>query len=241
MRRFVEFRDVKAVLCDAVGTLIEAEPSVASAYTATAARQGVALDLAVVRARFRAAFAADEARALAGTLTTDERAERTRWRNLVAEVMPELPDLDRAFEELWLHFGRTESWFPFGDVAPALRSLQAQGLTVRIASNFDTRLRPVLAGMPALAPWASELVISSEVGWRKPAAGFFRAACAQLGLPPSSVLHVGDHPVNDITGARRAGLLAALIGRGQAGMNPTREPCFANLTELAEALGARAH
>jgi HAD superfamily hydrolase (TIGR01458 family) len=53
----------------------------------------------------------------------------------------------------------------------------------------------------------------------KPAPSFFRAACQQLGWPPGQVLMVGDDPVADVAGARRAGLRAvlALSGKSSAG------------------------
>ena len=39
----------------------------------------------------------------------------------------------------------------------------------------------------------------------KPAADMFTLACRQLGITPSQLLHVGDHPQSDIAGAKMAG------------------------------------
>ena len=39
----------------------------------------------------------------------------------------------------------------------------------------------------------------------KPAPDMFLEACDVLGVPPASVLHVGDHPVNDVAAAKEAG------------------------------------
>jgi len=52
-----------------------------------------------------------------------------------------------------------------------------------------------------------------EHGAAKPEASIFHAACAQLGLPPAQVLHVGDHPLMDAAGAKRAGLRACWLNR----------------------------
>ena len=84
--------------------------------------------------------------------------------------------------------------------------LRGAGLPVRIASNFDGRLRAVAAGLPELAGFVDTLIISSEVGYRKPHPAFYAAACASLGLPTDRVLSVGDDPENDVLGAERAGL-----------------------------------
>lgn len=56
------------------------------------------------------------------------------------------------------------------------------------------------------------LVISGEVGFRKPDRRIFELAIASWGLPPESVLFVGDDPISDIQGAREAGMRALRIG-----------------------------
>ena len=87
---------------------------------------------------------------------------------------------------------------------------RSQGFTLGLASNYDHRLRSVVAGLPELAP-LRHLAISSEIGWRKPAGEFFAAVCRMVELPPAQVLYVGDDPVNDYDGARAAGLAAVLF------------------------------
>lgn len=39
----------------------------------------------------------------------------------------------------------------------------------------------------------------------KPAGDMFNLACKQLAIPPSELLHVGDHPNSDVVGAKMAG------------------------------------
>jgi putative hydrolase of the HAD superfamily len=65
------------------------------------------------------------------------------------------------------------------------------------------------------------LVISSEVGWRKPAAAFYREVCRRSGLEPEQILLVGDDRINDYEGARSAGLQAILLD--PAGKSATRQ------------------
>ena len=146
-------------------------------------------------------------------MVTDEAIEHRRWRRIVANVLPDLPDLDRAFAELWDHFGRPEAWRCFPDVGRGLLDLRDAGYRLRIASNFDGRLRSVAAGLPDLAGFVDELVISSEVGHRKPHPSFYLAACVSLGLSPDRVLCVGDDPENDVLGPERAGLRGLYLDR----------------------------
>ncbi len=220
---------VRGVLVDAVGTLMEPVPSVAEAYTQAARRQKVDLSVHVVRDRFRKAFSTDELDDQSGPMRTDEAVERRRWQRIVATCLPEVPDQIRAFEELWAHFAHPGSWMAFPDAGPALRRLSEAGLAVMVASNFDARLRSVLKGLPSLSRWSERVVISSEVGYRKPHPEFFRKACERLGLAAESVLVVGDDRENDLEGPIRAGLQAVLVERSAGG-----EPDRSTLRELLE-------
>lgn len=226
---------VRGVLTDAVGTLIEPVPSVAEAYARAARRQRVDLSVPLVLARFRSAFSTDEFDDQRGPMLTDEPTERLRWRRIVATCLPEVSDPERAFEELWDHFALSSSWRTFPDVGPALSRLAAGGLTIRVASNFDARLRQVLAGLPELAPWSDQVVISSEVGFRKPHPTFYQRACENLRLPPESVLAVGDDEQNDLVGPRNAGLQAVLLDR--SGRSSSESPSVSDLLSLAGRLG----
>ena len=223
---------IGGIVFDAVGTLIKPVPSVAEVYTAAASRQGVSIKPAEVRERFQHHFQNGGEHAGHGLLSTDEGTERRRWRSIVAGVLAEVPDPDRAFEELWDHFSQPGSWRCYPDVEPALGGLADVGISVCVGSNFDSRLRGVVQGIPELGACAHSLVISSEVGYRKPHPLFFEAACNHLGLPAHQVLCVGDDIENDVRGSIRAGLSGILIDRG--GDRPADLPHVPVLTALVE-------
>ena len=225
---------IEGIVLDAVGTLIEPEPSVAQTYASAALRQGLVVEVAEVKRRFGQHFRNDEVDEQLGPMVTDEAIEYRRWRRIVANVLPDVPDQDRAFEELWDHFGRPQAWRCFPDVRPGLEALRNAGFPVRIASNFDGRLRAVAAGLDDLAGHVETLVISSEVTYRKPHAAFYAAACASLRLSPDRVLCVGDDPENDVLGAERAGLRGVLLDRD--GRRPAGLTTFPDLLALAETL-----
>lgn len=77
-------------------------------------------------------------------------------------------------------------------------------------------------------------VHAREVGIAKPAAAIFHHACKQAAIDPSRVLHVGDHPLQDVQGALDAGLQAAWIDRGLHSWPDRPEPVrrFADLSAL---------
>src|SRR5205814_1664689 len=127
-----------------------------------------------------------------------------------AEVLDDAANPRACFMELFDHFSRPTAWRVDPDAAGTLERVASLGLTVGLASNYDHRLRPVVRGLPALGPVA-HLVISAEMGWRKPSPHFFAALCRTVMLPPERVLLVGDDLDNDYEGARQAGLRPVLF------------------------------
>jgi len=198
------------VFFDAVGTLIHPEPPAPAVYETVGRRFGSRLDEATIRARFRAAFRRQEEADYAGNLRTDEAREVARWRAIVREVLDDVADTEACFQELYAHFASADAWRCELQTAEVLAALAARGHVLGIASNFDHRLRGLVANMPALRPMRY-LVISSEIGWRKPAREFYAAMCQRAGSSPEQILYVGDDPTNDYEGARAAGLQAVLF------------------------------
>jgi putative hydrolase of the HAD superfamily len=202
------------VFFDAVGTLIHPEPPAPIVYAAVARRLGSRLDEATIAVRFRAAFRRQEEADYASNLRTDEAREITRWRAIVREVLDDVSDTEVCFQELYAHFARPAAWRCEPETAEVLATLAGRGHVLGIASNFDHRLRGLVENMPALRP-VKHLVISSEVGWRKPAREFFSAMCRAVDSPPEQILYVGDDLDNDYAGAQSAGMGALLLARNE--------------------------
>ena len=208
---------VKAVVFDAVGTLIYPQPGVAAAYQAAIEKHfGVQIDKEVVSAAVRSALTS---RSAGDELTTSESQEREFWSDLVKQLCPAGKAFNACFEELFAHFGDAANWRVFDDTATTIRGLQQLGLPVAIASNFDDRLNAVCDGLPEVAS-IPHRIVSSLVGYRKPATPFFEAVAKVLNLSPAKILMVGDDPTNDVNGARAAGLQAVLIDRSRSANEP---------------------
>lgn len=212
--------NISAVFFDAVGTLLRPQPSVQEVYGRAGRRCGARLGEAEIGRRFAAAFQRQEAVDRELGYRSSERRERQRWEAIVAEVFRDQPHPSALLAELWDHFARPDAWACLPDVAACLRELQLLGIPLGIASNFDGRLRAVVAGQPALAA-CGRLAISAEIGWRKPAPAFFEALCELVRLPAEEILLVGDDWHNDYEGGRQAGLQVLLLDRnarlGEAG------------------------
>lgn len=205
---------VRGVVFDVVGTLVEPAPPVAEAYLAAARRHGVDPDLEKIRRGFRDAWRRQEAfdAAAAKPFATSREREQDRWRRIVADVFDGHPAGEAIFRDLWDHFGRPDAWRELPAGRRLVRCAINARITVAIASNFDDRLFAIARELEPLS-WADHVFASSEIGWRKPAAGFFRWIEERLGLAPSELLIVGDDPELDIAAGRRAGWHVHPLGR----------------------------
>ena len=113
-------------------------------------------------------------------------------------------DLPAYFEAVYAHFAEPGVWKAFPDVPGALARFREAGYRLGIISNFDRRLRKVLADL-GLAASFEHIIISSEVGADKPDPRMYAEALRLFGVPAGRALHVGDDPRKD-WGAERVGL-----------------------------------
>jgi len=204
-------RHFRAVVFDAVGTLIHAEPSVARVYAEVGQRHGSGQDGATIEARFRTAFRRQEAIDRERNWATSEAREMQRWRDIVAEVFA-TGDARACFADLYEHFAQPGAWRVAASAGQLIRSMRRRGIIVAMASNFDERLHGIVAGLPEFQE-LNAVIVSSEVGVRKPGRAFFEAIESRLGMAAGNIAFVGDDPINDGQGAAAAGMTALLLGR----------------------------
>lgn len=203
---------IRTVFFDAVGTLIFPTPTALDVYRAVAERRGLSLTTAEVRSRFIAAYRAEEAGDAANGWATSEHREHARWHRIVTETLLGVPEPEDCFRELFDHFARPSAWALNPDATAVLSELARRGVVLGMGSNYDARLWSVLDGFPELELLRPRIVVSAEVGFRKPARQFFAVVSRVAGCEPGSVLFVGDDAVNDYDGAANAGMAAVLLG-----------------------------
>jgi len=229
-------KSLKAVVFDAVGTVMYPQPSVADAYRKTLLRH-CQTDVSAEKATEVVRQALRE-RSTDSDLRTNEDSESEFWASIIRSLCPGSPGFQDCFDDLFAHFADANHWRCFPDVAESVPNLQRAGLQLAVASNFDLRLNSVCDGLPPLAQIPQRL-ISSQIGWRKPAPEFFAAVCDELNLAPEQILMVGDDLQNDVAGAISAGMSAAWICRDpsvQADV-PSAAIRLASLSELNTILG----
>jgi len=234
---------MRAVFLDAGLTLLRARPSLGGVYAAVTAGHGVVVEPARFEAAAEAAFhlmGREHREGGEPGLRTSDDLERESWRRHARRVMDAVPAMaglsfERWFDDLYRDFGAASAWEPFPDAVPALEALRRAGLRLAVVSNWDGRLRRIL-DEHGLGPYFDAVVISAEVGWRKPHGSMFRRALDEVGVPPGEVLHCGDSAGDDVEGARAVGIRPVLLAR-DGRVPPPGVPSVRSLTEL-EALAA---
>ncbi len=194
---------VRAVVFDAVGTLLEPQPPLAQAYFQHGRVLGSRLSVQEVQERFHAAFA--RCFGSAAVEPCSEQTERRLWRQVVQDVFGDQPvKLEELFERLWNHFAQARHWRLCPGVEGLWPWLHEQGYLLAVASNFDRRLEAICRHKPPLdlARW---VFVCTRLGVRKPSVEFFRRIADHLGLAPQECLMVGDTLRADVLPALAAG------------------------------------
>jgi putative hydrolase of the HAD superfamily len=205
----------RALLLDAMGTLIQLRRPLGHTYAEAAAAHGIALDPEAVGRAFAAVYPSAPPLAFPGLEGEALReAEIGWWGERIEAVLQRTAGVP-APKELPLHlfeaFADPALWRVYDDVPANLERWQAAGLRLAVVSNFDSRLEGVLTGL-GLADWFETVVVSSRAGAAKPSPVPFQQALAALGLSPAQAWHVGDSP-EDEAGARAAGLRCLIVRR----------------------------
>jgi putative hydrolase of the HAD superfamily len=226
---------IQWIMFDAVGTLIDPDPTVAVAYHNAGRRWGAKCTLGEAGDRFHRAFRASERDLFPGSDSqparriTSHSIEESRWRWIVGSVFPEITDPEGCFRDLWEHFARPSSWRCFADVASCLNRLKESGYRLGLASNFDSRLNSICDAIPDLRH-LEHRVISASVGFRKPAPEFYAAILQTCGCEPHQILMIGDHIENDVHAPRIAGMQALHLDRDSAADTTDRLRSLTDLT-----------
>ncbi|MFT5469095.1 MAG: putative hydrolase of the HAD superfamily [Verrucomicrobiales bacterium] len=194
---------LRAIFFDAAGTLFRLRESVGEGYARVGKEFGIRLDPTEADVAFRLAWKSAKSPFQSET----SNSEREWWRGVVGRVLAECgqPMKTGYFDTLWAHYAKAETWELFDETREVLQQLLSGRLRLGVISNFDERLHSILEGH-GLAEFFDPIVISSEVGARKPSAKIYEVALDRASCSPDEALHVGDEAEADWEGARAAGL-----------------------------------
>lgn len=206
----------RAVLLDALGTLLALEPPGPALRERLAQRCGLEVDQATADAALKAEIAYYRRHNMEGGDAAGLAGLRMRCAEVFREALgPPAAGLD--LENVLAALMDSLRFTAFPDATPALERLRAAGLRLVVVSNWDVSLHQRLEET-GLAELIDGAVASAEAGAAKPDRAIFARGLELAGVAPDEALHVGDSPVEDVEGARAAGIEAVLVLRG------SREP-----------------
>lgn len=142
----------------------------------------------------------------------------TLWvlNNLLAELgYPNTPDAVTRAALNALYAISQNHWLREDDAIPTLQTLLQQGYRLGLISNAgDAHDLHTLIDRAELRDFFEVILVSAEIGIRKPNPQIFRQALAAMGNPPPErVAMIGDTLGADILGAHNAGIFSIWITR----------------------------
>ena len=157
---------------------------------------------------------------------------------VAAQLLRTLPWLDppapETLEAFWLeHFPRLA--VPMSGLHEVLGSLRERGVRLGVVTNGRGRAQHPKLDALRVRPYLHTVIVSEEAGCKKPDGRIYALALERLGLAVGSVWMVGDHPLNDVIGARRAGLRGVWFDRATHTW-PDHEPRGPEVRALHEVL-----
>jgi putative hydrolase of the HAD superfamily len=204
--------DVKAVFFDVDFTLIYPGPMFrGEGYRAFAARYDLPLD----PGKFENAVAS------AAPLldSPDDRYDDEIFVAYTAHIIEQMggagPRVDACAREIYAEWAACRHFELYDDVPASFRALASRGIRIGLISNSHRCLASFQSHFE-LQGLVDAAVSSAQHGFMKPHPSIFAAALQLVDALPGQALMVGDSVRQDVDGALRAGMRAALLHRGDA-------------------------
>ena len=133
-----------------------------------------------------------------------------RYQNILAENLAKTEQSAKYALEMCDIYWNTliEEATPFPELLPTLAELKKRGFWLGIGTNMTALIQFRKLEKLGVLPFVDYVVSSEEAGADKPDKKFFDYCVEKSGFSAAECLFVGDDIVNDISGARQAGLLA---------------------------------
>lgn len=109
-----------------------------------------------------------------------------------------------------------ENYFPqtivlAPDTLPTLELLRRQGYATGILTNGPSNFQRAKLVATHMYEAVDAVVLCGDLERQKPHALPFETICREMGCRPEEAVYVGDNPINDVDGARRAGMIPVWI------------------------------
>jgi putative hydrolase of the HAD superfamily len=120
-----------------------------------------------------------------------------------------------------------------------LEHCRENGMKIGLITNGKNHIQYGKIEKLQIRKYFDVIVVSEEAGVKKPDERIFQQALLQLNVEPKKSIFIGDHPINDILGASKAGLQTIWMKRNQPWdekVEPLPLKTIENLNELIQYL-----
>ncbi|MEH7460599.1 HAD family hydrolase [Bacillus thuringiensis] len=97
---------------------------------------------------------------------------------------------------------------PFPHMEDVLQELKKRGFLLGMITNGFTEFQLLNIRALGIEKYMDTILVSEQEGMKKPQAEIFLRALERLGVKPEESIYIGDHPENDVIGARNVGMHA---------------------------------
>jgi HAD superfamily hydrolase (TIGR01662 family) len=138
--------------------------------------------------------------------TLHEASEKELW---TQRLLPDYPvekiaPLAGKLTRLWRD--RDGRRVPRADAKETIIELDRRGYTLGIIANTITETEiPDWMEDDGVTKYFKSVVLSSKVGFRKPMPEIYWEAAKRINIAPENCAYVGDNPIRDVEGTRKAG------------------------------------
>ena len=122
---------------------------------------------------------------------------------------------------------------PLPGAQRTLAGLRERGIALAVLTNGWNPMQRLKAEQ---AGFLGPILVSSEIGVRKPEPGAFEILLRTLGTQPQHTLYVGDDAASDVAGAQRAGMQTVWINWERLEYPPEQRPPDHTIGALDELL-----
>ena len=168
-----------------------------------------------------------------------EFPNRKRFKLMLSKMdLREIRNRDQLLEDMVLaHMNGLASCIEFPeDNKKTLEYIEEKGYRLAIVSNFDyAPTAYMILERYKIRNLFEQIVISEEVGWRKPNHIIFETVINKLEIGPEDALFVGDNFQADVVGSKAMGMDTAWINRKnqpENSLNPIPDYIIKDLNEL---------
>lgn len=141
-----------------------------------------------------------------------EASEKELWTRFLLPDFPadKIAPLSGKLTRLWRD--KDGRRVPRHDVKATVLELHRRGYALGIIANTITETEiPDWLAADNLTDYFKAVVLSSKVRYRKPGPEIYWEAARRIGIEPAYCAYVGDNPIRDVEGTRKAGYAMTII------------------------------